>query len=307
MLHEFALDPEVICDKASARYFFDACKAEKGRLISQFPGKWKRKVCEHCKAVVPDGTSLKYIEERLAQLGNNLVRMGRAYDSEQGWVANAVSSHNETPFRAIVSTCSGPSVLSADVDEDTPEWRVDTCVAVQRRPTPLAAGCEGLLKAAKELVFVDPFFSGNQLQMSVLIEFLSRALDGSPVERLEYHVKERVDSGAYEQRLLQDVAPNLPDLPVPFYIIRWQNGAETLHDRYILTNLAGVTVGQGLSECRADETDTTDISLLGQEGFERRRFQYSAENDGCFKFVDGWCIRNGQIDPVTIKDGKWSV
>ena len=89
--------------------------------------------------------------------------------------------------------------------------------------------------------------------------------------------------------------------------MRRQNGDGTLHDRYILTDLAGVSIPQGLSECRAEEADTTEISLLSQEVFKHRRTQYSAENNGCFKFVDGWKIASGSIEPISIKDGEWCV
>ncbi len=308
MLHEFALDPRLICDRHSARYFFDACKPEKGRLISQFPKRWKKLVYEHCKSVVPHGTSLKYIEERLRQLDGTLIRTGRNYDSEKDWVTNAVASHQEQPFGAIVSPNPGPGVLGSDVDEDTPEWKTDVCITAQRSATKLTEGCGGLLRNAKNLILVDPYFNGTGVQMRVLKALLNEALRGFPLGRIEYHVKEnRLDHQAYERRLNTDVLNQLPKLPAPLHIIRWQDGDETLHDRYVLTDLAGVSIPQGLSECRAEESDTTEISLLSQEVFERRCAQYSAKNTGCFKFVDGWKIANGSIAPIIIKNDEWCV
>jgi len=308
MLHEFALDPQLISDRHSARYFFDACKPEKGRLISQYPKKWKRMVFRHCQEILPDGSSLKYIEERLRKLDASLVRTSRTYDSEKDWLVNAVASHNEEPFRAIVSPSPGPGVLAAEVDENTPDWKTDVCITVERKPADLTIGCCGLLKQAKELVFIDPYFDGARAQMRVFKALLAEALSGLALGRIEYHVKEnRLDHQAYVQRIQNDILPQLPLLPAPLHIIRWQDGNETLHDRYILTDLAGVSIPQGLSECRAEESDTTEVSLLSQETFERRRTQYSAENTGDFKFVDGWRIENGRIESVSRKDGEWCV
>jgi hypothetical protein len=305
MLYEFALDPAAISDRASARYFFDSFRPEKGRLISQFPAKWKKKVFEHCKANMPDGSTSQYIIEKLRKMDGCLVKSGRLFDPDLDWVVNAVAAHDADPFRAIISPTPGPGVLSPDVDEDVPAWNVETTVTAGRRSGELATVCDGLLKTAKELILVDPYFSGTSAQMRVLNEILGRATQGFPLERIEYHVKEQMDSESYEARLRADVVPGLRDLSVPLYVIRWQDCSETLHDRYILTDRAGVNVAQGLSACRREEADTTDVSLLGKSAFDLRRCQYSANNDGCFKFIDGWYVQNGSVLPVTIEDGQY--
>jgi hypothetical protein len=307
MLYEFALDPAAISDKASARYFFESFRPEKGRLISQFPAKWKKKVFEHCKANIPDGLSSQYIIERLRKLDGCLVKSGRLFDPDLDWVVNAVAANGTDPFRAIISPTSGPGVFSPDIDEDVPEWNVETAVTAGRRSGELAAVCAGMLKTAKELILVDPYFSGSTAQVRVLNEILDRANQGLALERIEYHVKEQMDAESYATRLRVDVLPSLQSLSVPVYVIRWQNQSETLHDRYILTNLAGINVAQGLSECRREEADTTDVSLLGKTAFELRRSQYSAKNDGNFKFVDGWCIQNGQVSSVKLENGQWVI
>ena len=181
MLHEFALDPATISDRASARYFFDSLRAEKGRLIAQFPSRWKRKVFEHCKANIPDGSTSQYIIEKLRRMDGCLVRSGRSYDPSLEWVVNAVAAHGVEPFQAIISPSSAPGVLNPDVDDDTPEWNVATTVSVGRRSGELETACNGLLKTAKELVLVDPYFSGRDAQMRVLKGILNRASQGVAV------------------------------------------------------------------------------------------------------------------------------
>jgi hypothetical protein len=306
MLHEFALDPATISDRASARYFFDAFKPEKGRLISQFPKRWKRLVYDHCRSILPEGTSLKYIEEKLRKMDGSLVKSGRSFDPGIPWVINAVEAHKQDPFRAIISPTPGPGILSEDVDEDSPAWKMDACISVIRRAGEMVQGCRGLLRKARELIFVDPYFDASSAQMRVFNAFLAEALLGLPLERIEYHVKEqRLDHHAYERRIEQDILVRLRGLAVPLYIIRWQDAEETLHDRYILTDIAGVSVPQGLAECRAEEADTTDISLLSHEVFELRKNQYSPANVNSLKFVDGWCIHDGTICQVKPTIGDW--
>ena len=70
-----------------------------------------------------------------------------------------------------------------------------------------------------------------------------------------------------------------------FEFVRWQqrHGSDRLHNRYVLTDVGGVSLGVGLDEGKEGETD--DISLLTREQFLKRWAQY-VDNDGTFDCVD---------------------
>ena len=50
-------------------------------------------------------------------------------------------------------------------------------------------------------------------------------------------------------------------------------GGEQLHNRYILSDLGGVSFGYGLDE--GDEGETDDITLMDKDQHQHRWFQYS--------------------------------
>lgn len=67
--------------------------------------------------------------------------------------------------------------------------------------------------------------------------------------------------------------------------IRWKErkGGEKLHNRYVLTNLGGVSLGAGFEAGTEGQTD--DVLLLPSDLYKRRWKQY-VENDGSFEKVD---------------------
>ena len=94
MIYEFALDPGVLSTWGSFRYFYDNFGAEHGRLISQFPKRWKRMVYDACSKCAD--IDKKRIEERLAYINNKLVKMSREYNNSMPWLENAEEQHIET-------------------------------------------------------------------------------------------------------------------------------------------------------------------------------------------------------------------
>ena len=66
---------------------------------------------------------------------------------------------------------------------------------------------------------------------------------------------------------------------------RWEqrDGGERIHNRYVLTDLGGVSLGVGIDEGKEGETD--DLLLLPQATYALRWAQY-VENNGAFKAID---------------------
>jgi len=78
---------------------------------------------------------------------------------------------------------------------------------------------------------------------------------------------------------------SIPDrLPAGFQVefVRWKQkqGGEKLHNRYVLTDLGGVSLGVGLDEGEPGESD--DLLLLPRPQYEHRWSQYVG-NDGAFE------------------------
>lgn len=80
------------------------------------------------------------------------------------------------------------------------------------------------------------------------------------------------------------MAQRLPNgCAIEFARWRQRQGGEKLHNRYVLTDLGGVSLGVGLDEGEAGETD--DLLLLPRAQYELRWSQYVG-NDGAFEQID---------------------
>ena len=100
MLHEYALDPSVLTNWQSFRYFFENFGVSQGRMISQYPKKWKRMVYEACAGCRDIERSR--IEQRLADIDDRLLRTTTLFDAALPWFANAET--NRKAFHAVIST-----------------------------------------------------------------------------------------------------------------------------------------------------------------------------------------------------------
>jgi len=122
-------------------------------------------------------------------------------------------------------------------------------------------------------------------------EFLNAIFDHrqcSPVHRLKYHTNDRWERAEFHARCAR--LRGLIPARVEVHIIRWreQSEGEALHNRYILTDLGGVTFPAGLDEGDPGETD--DMSLLDEDLCRLRSSQFDVASSA-FDFVDQIVIR----------------
>jgi hypothetical protein len=191
MIHEYALDPEVLSNWASFRYFVDQFGIPHGRLISRFPKEWKRLVYDASANAAP--IEKLRITEGLRSIDRKMIVTGRTYDRSKSWLPNAIISHAQTPFRLIISTdahVARENVTAATtINATTPGWIVDVN-PVARRSADMAAAAETLLKSGNEVLFIDPHFSCGPRHLRPLEAFLAAAAVHQGGRRLEYHLKD---------------------------------------------------------------------------------------------------------------------
>jgi len=290
MLHEYALDPVVLSNWHSFRYFYEKFGVAHGRLISRFPKKWKRMAYEACGGC--GDIERKRIEEKLSDIDVKLLSTRRSYDSSLAWLNNAEWQHNLDPFHAIISN-SNPrnidAVLIADeLDESLPLWNVLREICVSRKAEVLAKCLAKFLQNSTEILFVDPHFRPYEVRYkNVLKELIALVvISNSKLKRIEYHLKENPQATAeFFKRECCDKIPAIVPHGIEIIFIRWKqkDGGESLHPRYILTDRGGVRIEHGLDE--GDEGETTDIGLL-DEALYRQRWTDFQKATAAFEFVD---------------------
>lgn len=304
MIHEYALDPEALSDWQTARYLLDQFGAQHGRLISQFPKNWKRRVYDACVGCSP--IDKKRIEERLASCDPKLIRTGRNFESTDPWITNAVRSHGERPFRLIVSRAENASDSIADAEElgpDTPGWTPDEG-SVARKAEAIADAALPLLIGAKTICLVDPHFSCAPRHCKPLEQIVKHVCLYSTAKVIYYHLLAGGAtgdwfSGELSGHLLNWVRRALQDREVHFIRWRTRSGGEAFHARYILTDRGGLLYENGLDE--GPEGQTTAVMRL-DEALWRSRFDCFSKNGGAYEFSDAWCLTSGGVRSIALAE-----
>lgn len=290
MIHEFALEPSLLNNWQNFRYLTEKFSVPQGRLISRYPTRWARLVYDGLHDCPP--MEKKRIEVRLSRIGLRMIdRPDAQWDRMRDWLSNAELEDGRKPFHAILAEENPRSnakvLLGREVDETNPLWNSNRSINVPRQAQAMAAAVAPLLRIASQVVFVDPYFEPGRAKWRNSFQELLRAVFSqrqcSPPGRLELHTNDRWEQTQYHANC-QRLAGLIPN-GVNVTIIRWhqRDGGEAFHNRYILTDLGGVSFQVGLDE--GDPGETEDITLLDEDVHRLRLSQFDAAHPA-FDFID---------------------
>ena len=295
MIQEYAIEPGALVswatNKIACRYIKDNFGIGKARFIAEFPQfkNWRLQL----RTAMPslDDLSQKRLEELFKLLTQTRVkRSDYVYDGSQGWLENAEKEHCRHQFSAILATRNPKDNKHVLLDEEIGDWPEEIwgtrCQnTVQRQPTEMAQILSPLLHKSQDIIFIDPYFRAIKKDFRDMLQvFLQEAVRYpafSKKQRVEVHVSADYDkaSSAVEfcsqcQRELPQMIPK--ELLVKFKRWKQRQGGEKIHNRYILTNLGGVSFGIGLNAGKDGETD--DLNLLSHDQYWKRWQQYAGDN-----------------------------
>lgn len=135
-----------------------------------------------------------------------------------------------------------------------------------------------LLRLSTHITIVDPYLSTQPGVWKTFLLLLEKSVQNSPVSNKTIDVlfdgsKNNARSCEYLLQALKNENLFFIDdfAQITFKDIR-ENGSEAIHNRYIITDLAAVSIPHGLVETNENETD--DFSLLNEELFLQRHQQY---------------------------------
>ena len=295
MVHEYAVDPELVAtwiDRKAGRYFIDKFGIGTPRIISQYPRRWKKRVWNAWLQGPESREGNPIVRQRMVELIENLSsamtrRADADWDQGLAWLENARREHLRTPFHAILTrqnTGGHRSILVADdMDEKVPLWNHPRSVRPSRTPAGIAHAVGGVLRIATDIVFVDPYFSPHRPRFfNVISECFRMCFENRAVAnpRIRILSSDRDTNGTFEfferecLERLPHVLPAGQDLTVRRLHERLYG--ERLHNRYILTDLGGVSLGTGLDEDEDAEGATDDLSLLDRQVYRDRWQQYAS-------------------------------
>jgi hypothetical protein len=297
MIREFAVDPRAVANWHDFRYVVDQCGVEHGRLIAEFPDKWKREVYRACKGVCND-IQLARIVQKLSQIKSKLSQSRRAFDSNVAWLPNAENAHLVRPFHAILARENPraiPEVLIVEnLGDDTPLWKIPRQVTIPRSAPDMAQVVAPILGHSSEVMFVEPNFDATEIRFQRPLQQFARSVvkSGRVFSRIELHLLavDRLTRDQFRGGCDYFIAPLL-STGLRLKFVRWRDfgawetgaGGRRMHPRFVLTDIGGMLFEWGLDEGPAG--DHVDVFLL-EEGPYRRHWQNFQVGSSPFELVD---------------------
>lgn len=274
MIKEFAIEPEILATWENFRYFIEKFGVPQGRLIAEFPGKWRRMVFEAAKKVAGP-VELKRIVEKLTQVRDHvLLSRGRpGGDGTLPWLERALAENAREPFDGIIASANptaAPNViLQSEVEDGHARFRVPRQIEVQRTSTGLVGCAEFMLRHTTIVKWVDYVIDLRQARwrrpFRAALEVLRAR--GRPVV---FEVHRQFGNDVQKANLREQ-----------FQEVVWQHRTpgvtftlhlhpeQMMHDRFILTDRGGIQIGHGLDDNEdGGSAPTANVMLLEQAMFQ---------------------------------------
>lgn len=301
MIDAYALEPALVATwgrLGEFRFIHDKFGVGTPRTLLEFPkfSSWKRAVYAAAEELSLSQEDMKRIEELFRLFAEHKSRRpDSVYDGLREWLENAECEYDRRAFAAILASGNPRDhegvLVGEQLDNRNARWVCNAGPPTPRTPELIAAALASMLVNCKQLHLVDPYFGPETPRYHKVLEALMNVLsaDGRVPDVIRVHCSARSSLPFFEQAS-EAMASRLPTGTVVEFT-RWAErvGGEKLHNRYVLTDLGGVSLGVGLDAGEPGETD--DLVLLPRAIYERRWAQYVV-NDGAFAVVDA---------PITIR------
>jgi hypothetical protein len=313
VIHAYALEPQLVATwgrGAEYRFIYGNFGLGTPRALLELPkfNKWKRAVYDAASGLGLSELELKRIDELLALFGEHRSRRADSvYDGVLSWLENAEREYDRKPFKAILATANPRAhrgvLVGSQLDPGEARWACSTGATPARTPEALAAALSTMLVHCRVLHLVDPYFGPeNARHRKVLVALMNVLSDHQivpEVVRVHCAVKPAL---AFFDAEAKKMASWLP-ATITVEFVRWQQklGGDRLHNRYVLTDLGGVSLGIGLDAGGVGETD--DLLLLPRAQYAHRWAQYVV-NDGTFEQVDVPASVRGTRRPPAPRRGR---
>lgn len=289
MIHAFALEPQLVATwgrREEFRFIQDKFGLGTARILFEIPSftNWKRAVYKAAKDLNLSAEEMKRIEELFRIFSEHKCRRNdSAYDGLVAWLENVEQEYERKRFAGIIASANPRNhegVLVMDqLSASTPQWRCDTGASPERTPEAIAAALSAMLLNCKQIHLVDPYFGPENARHRKILEALLNTLSEGGVlpEKICVHCTVKSELLFFEKAAAK-MADRIPKgMRIEF--VRWgqRSSGEKLHNRYVLTDIGGVSLGVGLDEGAQGETD--DLLLLPRAQYEKRWAQYAGENN----------------------------
>ena len=305
MIHEFAVEPEILANLAHAQRLTEAFGFDRGRFLAQVPDRleWQARVAKATETAQGEGRlqpvkRKSIVEKHAPHIAGTMRGASRSYSPDADWVENAIHAHQVDPLRLIIAarTKDGtPSVRCLDdIDPNDELWKTEQTQCVGKTASTLANLVSPLLRVSQEVYIVDPYLSstkrnGSESNYIPTLNAICRDVETRPpVKVFEVHVRSKrlkhdgMTDEEFECKCKQLLPKTLPkDQRVRVCIWSTKTGSDRLHDRFCLTNVWGIQVSSGFEQWGDNQFAT--LTLLSPNEYRKRYDQFARRNG--FKLV----------------------
>jgi hypothetical protein len=300
VIHAFALEPRLVATwgrREEFRFIYDKFGLGTPRVLLELPDftDWKNDVYAAASELGLSEKDWKRLEEIFRIFSEHRCRRASSiYSGVLAWLDNAEREYMRCEFRAILATENPRRHAAVVVGDDLGQpkaklWACPLGATPSRSPEDLATTLSGMLSNSRELHLVDPHFGPENARHRKVLEALMDVLaTHSLTPAVRVHCSMKSNRAFFEQEAAK-IAARLPT-GCNIEFIRWKEkpGGEKLHNRYVLTDLGGVSLGVGLDDGEKGQTD--DLLLLPRAQYDRRWLQYVV-GDGAFEREDAPAVR----------------
>ena len=311
MIYEYAVDPSLLISWVIANDVGLAPQfgLDHRRVVADFPSNWDG---EANGALLQkfgwDDGDPEYLDARsrldaLLAFMRPRVRRGQVA-AKDPWLNQAVEAHEVEPFHAILSSEKFPgndTVITPAVVQDlrNERWYLPTIDVTIKTAEALATQLAPILRAASQIVLVDPYFKADkQGYPEVLGLLIQRALatrsQGRPRPKITVMTgvgdREQPAAGIpLEEQLRREanhrcgkakdyLGAHIPEgITVKFVCIAQFEGGDQVHNRLLLTDIGGAIIPYGTQALGESVFDDITPMYAGQY---RTRWRQYGKGDG---------------------------
>ena len=283
MIYEYAVEPALVAEWARTQSIGLAPQfgLDQRRVVSDFPTYWEGEVSGALMESFAFDTSDPnyiaadaYLAGLLDCMKHNMPNRN-CKSTQKPWLQHALEVHNLEPFHAILArdeVAGSAQVITTKITHRLrdPRWYLPTVNVTAKTADALALQLEPLLRTANKIVLVDPYFKPDLVSYrNVLERLLDQSIKGRapgralPEVTILAGVGERGPDarGLPVQVQLQNQANHLCQcamarlgtsiprgLSVKFQCISEFKNGDSVHNRYLLTDMGGACFPYGTQE-----------------------------------------------------------
>lgn len=299
MIHEYAVDPAFLLDIVDqtmlCNLLINGLAVGKPCVTAGYPNDLGGKAYTLAKAQLDaarDPRAIARWQTRLklvTDLASRLTRTTTTRHDAVPWGQNFAPEHQRFPFEGILSS---KSPARGEPCQNLDWLRAPTCPlltcpssdCVPRNAQSLNEILLPLLQNSAAITFVDPYFFPNKrfrepygLHLASIAASSHVRVQGSRTVTIICAVDTgKAACSAIEfKRSCEEILPSwLPEgLTLNIYRIKSIPGKQEVHNRYILSDIGGVSFGHGTD--RSDNDSYDDINLLSAPQFSRWKAAYT--------------------------------